>query len=527
MRLMRAIAISVAFCIGGVFLSATPASAATLTVCATGCDHTTIQAAVTSAVAGDTINVGAGTYDEFGIIIDKPLTIQGAGEGTTIVDGGGGSVGSVPGIFRILPGLAAKGSGAISISDMTLQNPNKNTTATQYFAISIGVKQLTTGISRIDLDELEIKGPGDPAKTGYGIYADGGLTGGVDQEFPEFTLTNSKISGQTYNGLGLDAWRAKATVDGNELFEGTNGQSAILVMNEYTPSRMTDPVIVTNNTSQGRLISVRNDVPGNFGGYDDIQITDNEISGLTASDFGVRVGSSTTTSASAHIAKAVIENNSIRGDGTSAGTSGVLILGLVQDAQVNENNIVGVGTGINVVLNQTQSAVAVSAQRNRLFADTTGLANATTAAVNATENWWGCQDGPTSASTYCSPVTNTGGARDTSTWVGSTASLDATIVETGTTTVNGSLGRLNTGAAVALPFVGLPAAFTADNGTLDPGEHHARSPVLCFVHVHGARCPDERHRVCHARPGGVRHHCRHRWAARSARPASRASCRRR
>ena len=514
MRLMRTVTISVAFCIGGVFLSATPASAATSTVCATGCDHTTIQAAVTAAAAGDTINVGAGTYNEFGIIIDKPLTIQGAGEGTTIVDGGGGSVGSVPGIFRILPGLAAKGSGAISISDMTLQNPNKNTTATQYFAISIGVKQLTTGISRIDLDGLEIKGPGDPAKTGYGIYADGGLTGGVDRVAPEFTLTNSKISGQTYNGLGLDAWRGKATVDGNELFEGTNGQSAILVMNEYTPSRMTDPVIVTNNTSQGRLISVRNDVPGNFGGYDDIQITDNEISGLTASDFGVRVGSSTTTSASAHIAKAVIENNSIRGDGTSAGTSGVLILGFVQDAQVNENNIVGVGTGINVVLNQTQSAVTVSAQRNRLFADTTGLANATAAAVNATENWWGCQDGPTSASTYCSPVTNTGGGTvDTSTWVVTTASLDATIRR----------DRWHH----RCPWLVGPAEHGCCRGTsvvlcwsacgihrrqrhARPGEHHARSPVLCFVHVHGARCPDERHRVCHARPGGVRHHCRHR-----------------
>ena len=38
------------------------ARAASITVCALGCDYTTIQDAVTASVAGDTINVAAGTY---------------------------------------------------------------------------------------------------------------------------------------------------------------------------------------------------------------------------------------------------------------------------------------------------------------------------------------------------------------------------------------------------------------------------------------------------------------------------------
>jgi pectin methylesterase-like acyl-CoA thioesterase len=53
------------------------ASAATIEVCATGGgQHSTIQAAVTAASAGDTINVCAGTYTE-NVSIDKRLTILG------------------------------------------------------------------------------------------------------------------------------------------------------------------------------------------------------------------------------------------------------------------------------------------------------------------------------------------------------------------------------------------------------------------------------------------------------------------
>ena len=57
--------------------SVSVASAATIEVCATGGgQHSTIQAAVTAASAGDTINVCAGTYTE-DISINKALTILG------------------------------------------------------------------------------------------------------------------------------------------------------------------------------------------------------------------------------------------------------------------------------------------------------------------------------------------------------------------------------------------------------------------------------------------------------------------
>jgi parallel beta-helix repeat protein len=48
--------------------------AATITVCPSGCDHTTIQAAVNAASPGDTIQVGDGTYNE-NVDITKSLNI--------------------------------------------------------------------------------------------------------------------------------------------------------------------------------------------------------------------------------------------------------------------------------------------------------------------------------------------------------------------------------------------------------------------------------------------------------------------
>jgi nitrous oxidase accessory protein NosD len=51
-------------------------TAATLRVCASGCDHTTIQAAISAANPGDTIEIAGGVYTET-LTIDKALTLAG------------------------------------------------------------------------------------------------------------------------------------------------------------------------------------------------------------------------------------------------------------------------------------------------------------------------------------------------------------------------------------------------------------------------------------------------------------------
>ena len=70
-------------------------SAETLTVCAGGCDYTSINDAINASVNGDVIQLAAETYFE-GAVIDtagKTITLQGAtdkgGNATSILDGGG------------------------------------------------------------------------------------------------------------------------------------------------------------------------------------------------------------------------------------------------------------------------------------------------------------------------------------------------------------------------------------------------------------------------------------------------------
>jgi parallel beta-helix repeat protein len=50
--------------------------------------YSSIQGAIDNATAGDVINVSIGNYSEH-LIIDKPLTLEGENETTTIIDGGG------------------------------------------------------------------------------------------------------------------------------------------------------------------------------------------------------------------------------------------------------------------------------------------------------------------------------------------------------------------------------------------------------------------------------------------------------
>jgi nitrous oxidase accessory protein len=90
-------------------LLATDASAATITVSPSS---GSIQAAIDSATAGDTVYVKSGTYYEH-VILNKPITLQGEDKSTTIIDGGG--AGTV---------VYANGISNLVISDFTVKNGN-------------------------------------------------------------------------------------------------------------------------------------------------------------------------------------------------------------------------------------------------------------------------------------------------------------------------------------------------------------------------------------------------------------------
>ena len=108
-------------------LLALGANAATLTVCASSCDHDDLGAAIAAANGGDDIDVGAGTWS-VSAIIDKDLTIRGTAAGTTFFDSGPGNyafVISAPVSFTLEDAQFGYGEGrilqSVAAADVTLR----------------------------------------------------------------------------------------------------------------------------------------------------------------------------------------------------------------------------------------------------------------------------------------------------------------------------------------------------------------------------------------------------------------------
>lgn len=138
--------------------------------------YPTIQDAVTAAVDGDTILVAAGSYPET-LVVDKRLTIRGAGSGSTIIDALG-----LPGNGIMLQAGGLSASERLTISGLTVQN-----------ATSSGIRAEVGGgfdLDYVTLDDVVLSNNGD---RGMEIH---NLTVVTDM-----VISNSEFTGNTNQGL--------------------------------------------------------------------------------------------------------------------------------------------------------------------------------------------------------------------------------------------------------------------------------------------------------------------------------------
>ena len=87
MRSVRSRVVGVVVLVAAVVWMLVPGAASAakpITVCASGCSYTSVQAAVNAAPSGATISIAAGTYLE-AVAISKSVTLVGAGAGATIL----------------------------------------------------------------------------------------------------------------------------------------------------------------------------------------------------------------------------------------------------------------------------------------------------------------------------------------------------------------------------------------------------------------------------------------------------------
>ncbi|HXV97191.1 MAG TPA: hypothetical protein VEC93_02125, partial [Anaerolineae bacterium] len=178
--------------------NARDAYAATRTVCASGCDFTTIQAAINASVPGDTIRVNPGTYNE-----NLDLTTMGTGGNLAIVKNGAGTV-TIGGT-----GIKLRNSGAFAFN-LTLDGLTFTSTSNNVVIQLNGLAGLTfvnnivngTGSDFNSHHDLQLTlSSGSGAYTivnntfnANGIFGDG-LRVSVSGGSPSFT-----IEGNTFNG---------------------------------------------------------------------------------------------------------------------------------------------------------------------------------------------------------------------------------------------------------------------------------------------------------------------------------------
>ncbi len=162
--------------------------------------YNTIQAAIDAAAAGDTIVIGAGTFAE-SVTVDKALTFQGAGSGSTIVEPTSGSgfdiVGdlgtdaavSIDGIaFRNAPGAGVDFDDNAILGTLTITNSAFETNDAN--GVRIGGNYSPVDLDNVVIENSAFTGNGQPS----GSSGDGDIL--FFQYYGDATLRDLSITGQ-------------------------------------------------------------------------------------------------------------------------------------------------------------------------------------------------------------------------------------------------------------------------------------------------------------------------------------------
>ncbi|MEL7428212.1 MAG: right-handed parallel beta-helix repeat-containing protein, partial [Bacteroidota bacterium] len=151
-----------------------------------GCDYTTIAAAITAATSGDIIDIQAGTYTEAALTIDKDLTVQGQGQSSTIVQAAATRDAATDAVFLINEGYT------VTIQNLTVQNGNTDPdNGSTDLSDGGGIWIDINTSSNVTLSNLTITN-NYSADDGGGIYVQGGADGTLN--IIDCVITNNEAN---------------------------------------------------------------------------------------------------------------------------------------------------------------------------------------------------------------------------------------------------------------------------------------------------------------------------------------------
>ncbi|GAB7110928.1 hypothetical protein JCM4814A_92460 [Streptomyces phaeofaciens JCM 4814] len=355
--------------------------------------YTTIGAAVTAAVAGDTIHVCPGTYNEIVEVTKPDLTLEGE---TTLPQNCDQFVAPDPTVDSIIDFTSATGEGLVNLREDNIQF--RGFTVQNNQGSNLGGYGINTSVAHSGYLITNNVIQGNPAGMYYN--ASGATQSEVARNCIRLNNTGFQVQPAAGNGIYSDQGLDNALIDNNAFFQNKNGaitldkyQNTVRVNIHHNVSHQDESLLnifrsndslVTDNQAVGNtgpaifigddnhvLQVLRNNIQGGYHGIrsdtfvplpsDQVQISNNTIQNVTRD--GISVGPNSLTNST-------ISDNSV----SSSGHDGVLI----------ENN--GGNGGNTVTRNVLQNSTLYDCEDLTTGTGTAGTANTWTANQAATSN---------------------------------------------------------------------------------------------------------------------------------------------
>jgi Right handed beta helix region len=359
----------------------------------------TIQHGVDEAVSGDIVQVAAGQYDEHVTIAGKSVHLVGAQAG---VDARGRSGPE----SAVLQGFETGASSSGTSIDGFLIDPTGSVSVIARPGVSLaasssGYKVVNNRISNNTV----------------GVSLG---TSGVDQTLIRHNAFASNNETGIGNGIAISGPTDVGDVDIDANSMSGHSSNSIQILAPYAP----DVTIANNTSSQDGPMELRNVHSGTVSGN---TITANTGSGIVLSGGDVDLA---------------VSRNSVTGSSgsgvaltDSAGANRLVSL-LGNDLSANGAN--------GVSASSDAAAENLTAHVNRLVGNTgDGINNGGSVQIDATNNWWGCNDGPAGAATSCQ---KSSGPANFSPWLVFSATAERGRILTG-----GDTNRITAGFTLNFP----------------------------------------------------------------------------
>jgi hypothetical protein len=342
--------------------------------------YSTIQSAINAAIAGDTINIAAGTYSA-NLTIDKAVTIVGAGQANTIIYPG---ISAPTGTSYV---MTIKADNVI-IHDLTVDGDNPSLTS----GIVVGgadinaargiVSDPTQNHGNIEIYNTTIKN----------IYLRGIQLG--NSGVPVFAPFTINIHDNTVTNVQGDANASVAVFNAGG--SGTIAHNIVSGTPDAINANHSQGTQFLNNTVTNSASGIHTDNAGDRAGSVADLIAGNAISNGNGSGVGDSTGSYGIWVLAPYIAPTV-QNNTVSNvkNGLAVFGSGIAVTPIFSNNAIDGSSIPGsIGALITTdMLGFGSGNVSAILHNNKLVNVTYGVTATQqftyTSTVNATTNWWG------------------------------------------------------------------------------------------------------------------------------------------